>query len=277
MAATQNAMYQLQPGSALSTAFPQVVAEPQNLDLIQIVGQGDALLAKVTSTGLVVGGLSGTALVLTQAAVNSFVATSVVAATGVYTGVFTGGAANAFVGKTVVFSGFVNSGNNVSGVITASSGTTITIAITTQVNESGATAAALVVGVTQVTFTGSITGGGSNLLAGRSVAVAGFAAASGGNNGTFSVISSNGTTLVALASATSLNETHAGTATLAGVTGTNGTRVGVFYTNLPATASIAALFASAFSNPSQQDILQIINLGGNVSYYLNYQGVATGS
>jgi hypothetical protein len=58
---------------------------------------------------------------------------------------------------------------------------------------------------------------------------------------------------------------------------TNGTRLGVFASNLASTATTAQHFAAAFSNPSQYDILQVINAGGNVSYYLSYAGVATGS
>lgn len=361
MAATQNAMYQLQPGASLAAAFPQVTPNgvgPQDLDLLQIVGKGGAILAKVDSTGAVSGGQSGagaafvltqaavSTLVLTQAAVNSFVLTSVVGATGVYTGTVTGGDANAFVGKTVVISGFATSGNNVTAVITGSSATTITVAVTTQADETHA-GAALVVGVTQVTFTGTITGGGTNNFVGKSVLIAGFAAGSGANNGTFTILSNSITVIVALADATNVNETHAGTAQVAGVSqttytgtitggganalvgrtvsfsgfaastgannvsnatvvastgstlvvvtttqvnethagtatlgtlsGTNSTRVGVFNTNLPPSSTLAQLFADAFSNPQQDDILQVINAGGNVSYFLNYQGVATGS
>lgn len=279
MAATQNAMYQLQPGASLAAAFPQVTPNgfgPQDLDLLQIVGKGGTLLAKVNFSGAVFGGQSGVAFVLTAAAVNDFSAASVVASTGVYTGVFTGGGSNAFVGLTVVFSGFVNAGNNVTAVITASTAATITVAVTTQINESGASALALVVGVTQVTFTGTITGGSSALI-GRTVAVAGFAANTGANNGTYTILSASGATLVALATATNIAETHAATATLSGISGTNGTRVGVFNTNQPASATIAQLFTDAFTNPSQMDVLQILNIGGDVSYWLTYQGVANGS
>lgn len=58
---------------------------------------------------------------------------------------------------------------------------------------------------------------------------------------------------------------------------TNGTRLGVYQSNLTSSATTAQHFAAAFSNPSLQDILQVANDGGNISYYLNYQGVATGS
>ena len=55
------------------------------------------------------------------------------------------------------------------------------------------------------------------------------------------------------------------------------TRIGVFLTRLTSAASTAQLFADAFSNPSQLDILHVVNIGGNVSYYLDYLGVAHGS
>lgn len=58
---------------------------------------------------------------------------------------------------------------------------------------------------------------------------------------------------------------------------TNGTRIGVFQTNLTSSATTAQLFASAFTNPSLLDILQVINVGGNIHYNLNYLGVASGS
>jgi len=55
------------------------------------------------------------------------------------------------------------------------------------------------------------------------------------------------------------------------------TRIGVFYTRLTSSSSLAAIFADAFSNPSQLDIIQVINPGGNVHYWLDYLGVAHGS
>jgi hypothetical protein len=59
---------------------------------------------------------------------------------------------------------------------------------------------------------------------------------------------------------------------------TSGVRIGKYFTRLSTTATLAQIFADAFSeNVSLQDIIQCINLGGNISYYLNYQGVATGS
>jgi hypothetical protein len=58
---------------------------------------------------------------------------------------------------------------------------------------------------------------------------------------------------------------------------TNGTRIGQFQTSLAAADTTAHYFANAFTNPALLDILQIINVGGNVSYYIDYLGVAHGS
>jgi hypothetical protein len=60
---------------------------------------------------------------------------------------------------------------------------------------------------------------------------------------------------------------------------TSGTRVGQFATDFQSSdsPSVAQLFANAFVNPSLQDILQVINAGGNIHYYLDYLGVAHGS
>jgi hypothetical protein len=55
------------------------------------------------------------------------------------------------------------------------------------------------------------------------------------------------------------------------------TRLGQFKTYLTGAQTVATLFASAFSNPSLLDILQIVNIGGNVSYWLDYLGVAHGA
>lgn len=59
--------------------------------------------------------------------------------------------------------------------------------------------------------------------------------------------------------------------------GVGQTRVGQFQSNLPVGSTTAQFFSSAFSNPSQQDILQVVNAGGNIHYFLNFQGVASGS
>lgn len=64
---------------------------------------------------------------------------------------------------------------------------------------------------TTVTYTGTITGGGSNALAGAVIAVSGFT--NTGNNGTYTVTASTTTTLV-VTNASGVNETHAGTAVM---------------------------------------------------------------
>lgn len=60
-------------------------------------------------------------------------------------------------------------------------------------------------------------------------------------------------------------------------TASEGVRVGRYLTRLSPSASTAAIFADAFSNPSLLDILHVVNEGGNISYYLDYLGVAHGS
>jgi len=54
---------------------------------------------------------------------------------------------------------------------------------------------------------------------------------------------------------------------------TNGTRVGQFETKLTS-GTTAALFASAFTNLSRLDILQVVSIGGNIAKYIDYLGVA---
>lgn len=60
---------------------------------------------------------------------------------------------------------------------------------------------------------------------------------------------------------------------------TNGTRIGQFATNFGTadSATTAQLFADAFENHDNSDIIQAVNAGGNIHYSLNYQGVASGS
>jgi len=53
----------------------------------------------------------------------------------------------------------------------------------------------------------------------------------------------------------------------------NNTRVGQFQTRL-SSGTTAQLFADAFSNPSNLDILQIINVGGSIVKYIDYLGVS---
>jgi hypothetical protein len=59
--------------------------------------------------------------------------------------------------------------------------------------------------------------------------------------------------------------------------GVGATRIGQFQSRLSSSASTAQLFADAFTNTAQIDIIQIINQGGNIHYNLNYLGVAAGS
>lgn len=75
-----------------------------------------------------------------------------------------------------------------------------------------------------------------------------------------------------------INVDYAGVVHNPAVSPTNGTRLGAFLAlNVPDGSSTAVFFANAFNNPSQLDILQNVNQGGNVTYFLNYQGVASGS
>jgi hypothetical protein len=83
--------------------------------------------------------------------------------------------------------------------------------------------------------------------------------------------------IVGLGDSVLLNVDSTGTVHNPAVSPSNGTRIGVFQTNLTSSATTAQLFASAFANPSQLDILQVVNLGLNVHYYLDYLGVAHGS
>lgn len=55
------------------------------------------------------------------------------------------------------------------------------------------------------------------------------------------------------------------------------TRLGQFISRLSSSATVAQLFADAFSNPSLLDIIQIVVQGGSVSYWLDALGVAHGS
>jgi len=75
-----------------------------------------------------------------------------------------------------------------------------------------------------------------------------------------------------------LNVDYAGAVHNPASNATNGTRIGQYYTRLTSAATTAQLFADVFSdNEPQEDIIQVINVGGNISYYLSYAGVATGS
>lgn len=275
MAATLRAVLQSQPGTSVATAWPQT---PQNstqrLDLLQIVdNNGQKVLARVDYTGAVTGGALPS-LVLTSVAVSSFVLTQVTASTGVIAGTFTGGAANAFAGKQVAILGFTNPGNNGTFTVLTSSATQITVALTGLVNETHAGTAS-VYGVSTATYNGTITGGAASAFAGRLATVTGFVNAT--NNISSTAISSSSATIVVVPYAGQIAETHAGAVAVAAaiLAGTNGTRVGVFQTTLGPSATIAQLFANAFTNLSNQDILQVVSPnGGSIPYYLDYLGVA---
>ena len=75
-----------------------------------------------------------------------------------------------------------------------------------------------------------------------------------------------------------VNVTYNGTVNFPAVSPTDGTRIGVFFSRLTSSATLAQIFADAFSENNQRlDIIQVRNSGGNIHYNLNYQGVASGS
>jgi hypothetical protein len=260
MAATTYAMLGQYSGSSWDAAFPQ---SPQggtlNQDLIHIRGIGNAVIAVINHAGVVSGGTSSS-YVLTQATVNKFTLTSVavagmavqsvVGATAVYTVTATGAATNALIGKTVVVTGLVASAganNGTLGPVTANDATTFTVARTTQVDET-AVGVAGVVGLTAVTYTGTITGGATptNAYLGKSTILAGFAAGSGINNVTAIPSASTATTIVVPFTA-QIAETHAGTAQVAGVSTTSyaGTITDGGTNNLAGSTAVFAGFAAS--------------------------------
>ena len=277
MAATGTALISQNFGSSVLTAWPQPtgagVGSP-NQDLIHIADQGNQKLVVVQYNGTVLSGAQN-GLVLTSVAVSSFTATSVAASTGVntYTGTFTGGNSNAFVGKSVVVLGFANSANNGTFVITGSGPTTFTAAVVSGVTETGPVAGtASVYGVSATTYNGTIT---NTVSANTQLTVTGFTNAI--NNVTnANVTSSTGSTIVTPYSG-QIAETKSALASIGIPLALGGPRIGKYYTRLTVGATLAAIFADAFTNPSNLDIIQIFNEGGNISYYLSYQGIATGS
>lgn len=75
-----------------------------------------------------------------------------------------------------------------------------------------------------------------------------------------------------------LNVDYTGAVHNPAVSATAGTRIGVFYTRLASGSTTAQFFADVFEpNTPNNDIIQVINTGGNISYYLTYAGVAHGS
>lgn len=273
MTATVTAAIVSQPGSSVLTAWPQVTGQGvgnQNLDLLHIRAIGGQKLAVVQYNGTVLSGVQN-ALAVSAVAVSSFAATQITASTGVILGTFTGGAANAFAGNKVAILGFTTPGNNGTFTISASTATQITITPITGLADETDAATASVYGVSTATYNGTIT---NIVSAGSFVSVTGFVNAS--NNVTNAVVSSSTGSTIVVPFSGQIAETHVGAANVT-VPFTNGTRVGVFLTRLTVGATLAALFADAFSNPSLLDILQVVNEGGTISYHLSYQGVATGS
>jgi hypothetical protein len=75
-----------------------------------------------------------------------------------------------------------------------------------------------------------------------------------------------------------LNVDFAGTVHYPAVAPTNGVRLGQYYTRLNGTATLANLSLDTWTNnPAQEDIIQVINLGGHISYWLDYLLIAHGS
>jgi hypothetical protein len=75
-----------------------------------------------------------------------------------------------------------------------------------------------------------------------------------------------------------LNVDNAGVVHYPAVAPTNGVRLGQYFTRLNSTATLAALSLDTWTNnPAQEDIIQVINIGGNISYWLDYVLVAHGS
>jgi hypothetical protein len=75
-----------------------------------------------------------------------------------------------------------------------------------------------------------------------------------------------------------LNVDYTGTIHYPAVSPSDGTRLGQYFTRLNGTATLAALSADTWTNnPAQEDIIQVIQLGGNICYLINYLLVAYGS
>jgi hypothetical protein len=59
---------------------------------------------------------------------------------------------------------------------------------------------------------------------------------------------------------------------------TNGTRLGVFQSSAAHGSTTSQFFSGAWpNNPQSLDIVQVANLGGNISYWLDSTGTAHGS
>lgn len=154
--------------------------------------------------------------------------TSVTSGTGVYAGTITGGAANAFAGQFFTVAGFSNTSNN-SGtnpfVCTASTTTHLTLTNPASIAETNTATATPTVALTSVTaagvYSGTITGGGGNVLGGYATTIKGFN--NSANNGTFFISSSTNSSL-ATQNVNAVAETTAAHALILGqaITDSNG-------------------------------------------------------
>jgi hypothetical protein len=159
----------------------------------------------------------GTSLTLTSVAAASpgpYTLTSVAASSGsspttaVYTGTITSGGSNAYAGRQFVVAGFTTASSNGTFQCTASTTTTLTLTNAVAVaDSSGGTAQDQ---TATAAYSGTITGGGSNALAGQVYVVSGFVTHTV-NNGTF-VCTGSSTSVLTLANPAALSETHSATA-----------------------------------------------------------------
>src|SRR5271163_328251 len=162
----------------------------------------------------------GTAFSLTSVAASTpgvLTLTAAALATGgttVYTGTITGGGTNNFVGYDFTVAGFDLAANNGTFTCVANTTTTLTLSNANGVLDTHAATAQANQGV--AVYTGTITGGGTNLFAGFTFVVAGFDLAN--NNGTF-ICTANTTTTLTLENAFATADTHAATATSQEITG----------------------------------------------------------
>lgn len=279
MAATLKAMYSQnssQSGTTVAGAFPQTNPNglgPANLDLIQIITKkGGAILAKVDFSGNVVSGAQS-GLAITSVSVSSFSITNIAfsGTTNTLTGVFTG-ASSAWVGLKITILGATTPANNGTYVILTANTTTITVTNASGVSEAE-TATGSVYSVSTATYHGTFSNVPST---GTALTVTGFTNAT--NNVTADAISSATGSTIVVPFAGQVAETASATAGVT-VSGTNGFRVIQAATDFQLTdnPTVAQLFANAFVNHEQSDILQVINAGGNIHYYLDYTGTAHGS
>jgi len=79
-----------------------------------------------------------------------------------------------------------------------------------------------------------------------------------------------------------LNVDYTGVVHNPAVSPTSGTRVGVFHAiDATSSSTTAQLFASVWkwnaTQGAKADVLQVVNIGGNISYWLDILGVAHGS